>query len=177
MAGFSCLALFLSSLFWRMGDFGHSLIPGFSYAAGLAYPILSAWVGILLRARFNTGKWWIHAILLCLAIVLLYYYRHTAENWWWEYERLLCLAIAIFGYLIPPKELEKMSQNYGWNDLVLAAISAFSYAAIAVVKQRILWGPVMPEHPDMEALVEYLLVNTEPLLVFVAVYFASAFSS
>lgn len=176
LSGFSCLVLFLNSLFWRMGDTGHSLVPGFSYAAGLAYPILSAWVGILLRAKFNTSKWWIRGIVLCSALVLVFFYRQTMENWSWEYESLLCLSLVLFGYLNPSKELEKMSDNQGWNDLVLAVISIFCYTAIAVVRQRILWGQVIPEHTDMEKLLECLLGNTEPLLAFVAVYFVIHFS-
>ena len=57
-----------------------------------------------------------------------------------------------------------------------AAITAFCYTAMTTVKDRLLWGPIIPEHPDMELMMETILVNAEPLMVFIMTYFVVQFS-
>lgn len=176
LAGLACLVLLLSALFWRMGDDGHSLVPGFHYLTGIAYPALAAWVGILLRSRFNTGKWWVHIPLLILASAFVAIYIILRAKPWWDARLYLCLAMIIIGYLVPPRELDGQSENWGWNDLALLLITSFCYTAISIVKYRFQWGTIVPEHPDMEELMERLLVATEPLMVFTVVYFFVRFS-
>lgn len=172
MAGLASLVLLLSTLFWRMGYDGRSLVPGFHYLTGLAYPTLAAWVGILLRSRFNTGKWWAHVPLLILAGAFITIYILLRAKLWWDARLYLCLAMIIIGYLVPPRELERLSENGGGNDLALLLITSFCYTAISVIKYRFQWGTIAPEHPDMEELIERLLVATEPLMVFTAVFFS-----
>ena len=176
MAGCSCLVMVLSMLFFRLGEGNKSILPGFAFIAGLGYFVLSAWVGILCR-RLDHGKWWVHAILLVIAIVCVYFYRHSIDNWWWNYARLLCLAMAVFGYLIPPGYLEEKSSKSGWNELILASMAAFCYAVISIAKHRLLRNDVMtPRYADMQNLIEILMVNAEPLMAIIAVYFVIGFS-
>lgn len=176
MAGLACLVLLLSTLFWRMGDDGQSLVPGFHYLVGIAYPALAAWVGILIRSRFKPGKWWTHVPLLILAVTFITIYIILRAKPWWEVRLYLCLAMIIIGYLIPPRELESLSENGGGNDFALLLITSFCFTAISVVKYRFQWGTIVPDHPDMEELLERLLVVTEPLMVFMVVYFSVRFS-
>lgn len=64
----------------------------------------------------------------------------------------------------------------GLVSIIMASLSAFCYTTIATVKARLLWAPVIPEHPDMELMLETILVNAEPFMAFIAIYFAAQFS-
>ena len=68
------------------------------------------------------------------------------------------------GYLITPADLTLETQKKGWGSLSLLLFTVFSYTAVVVVKQRLLWGNLMLEHTDMEQLLEALTTVTEPLL-------------
>ena len=101
-------------------------------------------------------------------------HRHYAENW--GYADALYLSMAGIGFLIPPKILLSSSQNRGWLSLVMILLSVFCYTTLTTVKDRLLWGPVIPEHPDMELMMETILVNAEPLMVIIAIYFIAQFA-
>lgn len=53
---------------------------------------------------------------------------------------------------------------------------AFCYTAFTTVKDRLLWGPIVPEHPDMELMMDTILVNAEPLMVIITIYFVGQFA-
>jgi len=55
-------------------------------------------------------------------------------------------------------------------------LSVFCYTAVSVAKQRLQWGDLMPEHQDMEKLLEALLWVAEPLLGLISAYFVIQFS-
>ncbi len=55
-------------------------------------------------------------------------------------------------------------------------LSVFCYTALTTVKDRLLWGPIIPEHPDMELMMETILVNAEPLMVIIVTYFVAQFA-
>ena len=55
-------------------------------------------------------------------------------------------------------------------------LSVFCYTAQTTVKNRLLWGAVIPEHPDMEIMMETILVNAEPLMVIITTYFVAQFA-
>ena len=80
------------------------------------------------------------------------------------------------GYLITPADLTLETQKKGWGSLSLVLFSVFSYTAVAVVKQRLSWGNLMPEHTDMEQLLEALVTVTEPLLCILSAYLILHFS-
>ena len=151
-----------------------SVFPGFRIMCGLCFPILYFWVGTLLRTKIMNPKWWFQLLLAGVAIFCLYRYRHFAENW--GYADALYIATALIGFLIPPKTILSASQNKGWISLVLIALCAFCYTTLTTVKDRLLWGPIVPEHPDMELMMETILVNAEPLMVIITIYFVTQFA-
>lgn len=151
-----------------------SIFPGFSVMAGLCCPILCFWIGLLVRRWLRNPKWWVQLIVLGVAVMSLYYYRHFAENT--RYLPALYLALVCLGYLIPPKALLSSTRNKGWISLAMVAVSAFCYTAMTTVRNRLLLGPMIPSHPDMEGMMETVLVNAEPLMVIVVIYFVTQFA-
>ena len=154
----------------------HALIPGFKFMAGLCYPILYFWVGLLLRTWKKNPKWWVQLIIFGISMYCLYFYRHFAENRWW-YTGYLVITMAGLGFLVPPRVYVSFRHNKGWITALLLLASIFCYTTISTVKDRLLWGPLMkPEFSDMERMLEYILVNAEPLMAIVVTYFVVQFA-
>ena len=177
MAGAACLVLLFNFLLTRMGTWERPMVPGFHYLTGLCYPILAAWVGILLRNRFRTPHWAVQIILFVAAGAGIWFYAQSEHNWWWPLRRWLCLSVVALGYLLPPSELDSASERRGWHYLALALMAVFCYAATSLTQQRLLSGSVMdPENFEMERLLETVLAWAEPLLTVIATYLVTLFS-
>lgn len=175
IGGAICSVLMANNIIGRMSDWNQpSVFPGFRIMCGLCFPILYFWVGTLLRSWIKDPKWWFKILIAGASIYSMYVYRHYAENW--GYADALYLSMAGIGYLIPPKVLYSSSQNKGGLSLMMILLSAFCYTALTTVKDRLLWGPVIPEHPDMELMMETILVNAEPLMVIITTYFVAQFA-
>lgn len=175
IGGAVCAVMMANHFINQMSFYGQpSAVPGFRILSYLCYPLLYYWVGMLLRAWKKDPKWWIQVIVAGISLYCFYRYRHFAENW--HYTSYLFFTMAGIGYLIPPKVYQNSSNNKGWISLVMAAITAFCYTAMTTVKDRLLWGPIIPEHPDMELMMETILVNAEPLMVFIMTYSVVQFS-
>ena len=175
IGGAICSVQMANSIIARLSDWDEpSVFPGFGIMCGVCFPILYFWVGTLLRAWIKDPKWWLQVIVAGLTIYGLYFYRHYAENW--GYADALYLSMAGIGFLIPPKILLSSTQNRGWISLGMILLSVFCYTALTTVKDRLLWGPIIPEHPDMELMMETILVNAEPLMVIIVTYFVAQFA-
>lgn len=174
IGGALCAVLMMNNILGLMSNGSESSVfPGFGVMAGLCYPILYCWVGMLLRFWKQNPKWWIQLIILGISIFCLYRYWHAADNW--RFVGFLYFAMAGIGYLIPTKALVDSSRNRGWISLIMIAITAFCYTALTTAKNRLLWGRLMPEHEDMELMLETLLVIAEPLMLMVVAYFVGQF--
>ena len=101
------------------------------------------------------------------------YFQKSADQ---GYADALYLSMAGMGFLIPPKTLLSSSQNRGWISLAMILLSLFCYTALTTAKDRLLWGPIIPEHPDMELMMETILVNAEPLMIIISIYFVAQFA-
>ena len=175
IGGTVCSLMMANSILGRMSDWNEpSVFPGFRMMCGLCFPILCFWVGLLLRTWIKDPKWWLQTLLVGVAIFCLYRYGHFTENW--GYSDVLYVSMAVTGFLIPPKTILSASQNKGWISLVLIALCAFCYTALTTVKNRLLWGPLIPEHPDMEWMMEQIMVSAEPLMAMITIYFVAQFS-
>ena len=166
IGGAICTVLMANNIIGRMSDWDQpSVFPGFRIMCGLCFPILYFWVGTLLRSWIKDPKWWFKILIAGASIYSMYFYRHYAENW--GYADALYLSMAGIGYLIPPKILYSSSQNKGWLSLMMILLSVFCYTALTTV---------IPEHPDMELMMETILVNAEPLMVIITTYFVAQFA-
>jgi hypothetical protein len=175
IGGAVCAVMMANHFINQMSYYGQpSVVPGFRIMSYLCYPLLYYWAGMLLRAWKKDPEWWIQVIVAGVSLYCLYRYRHFAENW--HYNSYLFFTMAGIGYLVPPGVYLGSSHNRGWISLLMAAMTAFCYTALATVKERLLWGPIIPGHPDMELMMETLLVNAEPLMVFIMTYFVMQFS-
>lgn len=153
---------------------GYAIFSRFRFMAGLCYPILYFWIGLLLRARKQNPKWWVQLIVLCLSLFCLYYYRHFAQTY--KFFGFLYFASTGFGFLAPSKVFVQAKHYNGWLSLIMIILAVFCYTVIEFVKSRLLWGPIIPNHPDMEVIMELLLVNAEPLMVLITIYFVTQFA-
>lgn len=175
IGGGICVLLMANSIFGKMSNGDEpSLIPGLSTMVGLCFLILCFWAGMLLRTIILNPKLWQKILLAGIALLCLYGYRHASEDW--GYADALYASMAMIGFLIPPQTLLSASRNKGWISLILLAVSAFCYTALVTVEDRLLWKAVIPEHPDMELMLEKILINAEPFMVIVVTYFAVQFA-
>lgn len=178
MAGCACLAMVVNHLAISFSPYSlESAIPGWSFMASLANPVLFAWVGLLLRRRSGTPRKWLPAAVAVLVLFLLGMYHHyLGSRGWWERFPFLFLASLGLGYLVPPSMISEAGRRKGAEYLVLLICSVFSYTACAVVSGRIQWGGMPPELHEMTDLMVSLMDIAEPLLAVIVLYFAVMFS-
>lgn len=114
---------------------GTHVIPGFRAMAGLCYPLLYCWLGVLLRAWKPEPKWWIQLLVAGMSMFCIYRYLCLDEGK--RFIVFLYLAMTGIGYLVPQMALENSSRNKGWISLIMVALSAFCYTTLAVAMQRL----------------------------------------
>ena len=174
ICGAVCLVRVIAHYLFQFSDWNNPAIPGSDSMAGLCYPVLFAWAGLLLRQWLPMPKWWVKLLITVICAYCLFrYFDWNAEYW---YAAHLYIVMAGVGYLISPTDLSLENQKKGWSSLSLVLFSVFSFTAVAVIKRRLLWGDLMPEHTDMEQLLEALVRITEPLLCIISAWFIQHFS-
>ena len=176
LCGISCTLFVIYHLLNRVLPYEEfPAIPGFGHTLGLCWGALFLWAGMLLRRRLPSLRWWVQLPVLALAMFCLYKYRHDV---WITYRSLPYLYLSVFGagFLVPPEAADREGERSGWLDLALLFVSAFCYTAVSVVQGRFQsTSPFMPQFKDMERLLVWLMNNTMPLVLFIAMYFAVRF--
>ena len=174
ICGGVCLVRAITHFMLKSSDWSEPAIPGLVFMSDLCYPLLFTWIGLLLRGWKPESKWWVQLAVLLIAIYgLCRYCDWTAD--YWHIVHLDFVMIAL-GYLIPPESLKLEGEKTGWLSLIMLMLSVFCYTAVSVAKQRLQWGDLMPEHQDMEKLLEALLWVAESLLGLISAYFVIQFS-
>lgn len=174
ICGGVCLVRAITHFMLKSSDWSEPAIPGLVFMSDLCYPLLFTWLGLLLRGWKPESKWWVQLTVSLIAIYGLFRYCDwTADHWHIVH---LDFAMVALGYLIPPESLKLEGKKTGWLSLIMLMLSVFCYTAVSVVKQRLQWGDLMPEHQDMEELLEALLWVAEPLLGLISAYFVIQFS-
>ena len=162
LAGASCTGIWLSgSKAWFVG--------------GLAYSVLCLWIGLLLSSVRKKDRWWLTVMIALATLWCLYKARHYENPYWGHYPYHQLMLIGA-GMLWPRQWLERSGKDKGWEALVMLLLTIFCYTALFVVRSRLLWGGMMPEHRDMQVLMRDLLRNTEPLMTLLVGYFAVGFA-
>ena len=174
ICGGVCLVRAITHFMLKYSDWSEPAIPGLVFMSDLCYPLLFTWIGLLLRGWKPESKWWVQLAVLLIAIYgLCRYCDWTAD--YWHIVHLDFVMIAL-GYLIPPESLKLEGEKTGWLSLIMLMLSVFCYTAVSVAKQRLQWGDLMPDHQDMEKLLEALLWVAEPLLGLISAYIVIQFS-
>ncbi len=177
MAGTVCLVIILNSLFWHFGSGGHSLVPGFSFAAGLATPVLCAWLGITIKQWKGKENLWVIIPLDIIGLALLCTIATDPNFFTYDKCARECLAMIILGYIIPEKLLETFSEKEMLvPSIILCTASILIYTCITVVRTRMAIYPIVDGYADMKELSFTLLQISESVSAFVAVYFVIAVS-
>ena len=177
MCGTACTLFVINHLlYWVLPYESLPAIPGFGHMLGLCWGARFFWAGMLLRRRWPSLRCGIKLPVLALALFCLYKYRHDV---WSTYRSLPYLYLSVFGagFLVPPVALDREGGRSGWLNLALLFVSVFCYTAVSVVQGRFQsTSAFMPQFKDMERLLLWLMNTTEPMLLFVSLYFAVRFS-
>lgn len=180
MAGTACMVVILNLVLYHLGNEGHSLLPGFSFTAGLATPVLCTWLGIMLKYWKGDEMHWLIVLLSIIGLTIICFLA-TDANFFSPNKNLMeCLAMVIMGYIIPEKHLEALSKKEMRIPSILLCVSSLLiYTCIAVARNRIYLIPSVMEYADMKDLALSLLLIGETVTAYVAVYsiIAAAFSS
>jgi len=177
MAGTACLVIILNTLFWHFGSEGHSLVPGFSFAAGLATPVLCAWLGISIKQWKGADSLWVIIPLGIIGLALLCAVAADPDFFTFDKSVRECLAMIILGYIIPEKLLETFSEKEMLvPSILLCMASILIYTCIALVRTRMALYPIVDGYADMKELSLTLLQISEAVSAFVAVFFVIAVS-
>jgi len=174
ICGGVCLVRSITHYMLKSSDWSEPTIPGLVFMSDLCYPLLFTWIGLLLRGWKPESKWWIQLTVSLIAIYGLFRYCDWTADYWHIVH--LDFAMIALGYLIPPKSLKLEGEKTGWLSLIMLMLSVFCYTAVSVAKQRLQWGDLMPEHQDIEKLLEALLWVAEPLIGLISAYFVIQFS-
>lgn len=177
MAGTACVVVILNILFWRFGSDGHSLVPGFRFAARLATPVLCAWLGITIKQWKGTESLWVIVPLAIVGLALLC--AVAADPSFFSFDKCVreCLAMIILGYIIPKKHLETFSKKELLiPSILLCAGAILIYACIVAVRTRVFVYPTIDGYADMKDLFLSLLQIGEAIAAIVSVYFVIAVS-
>lgn len=155
------------------------LIPGIGALTGLCSPILCFWAGVLLRVWYPHPRRWMEALFAVASVFMLGCYldvQYQEPTFMSQFHPGMPLAMMGAGFLLLPGIESRKTHEQGWIYLFMLALSAFCYTAIAVVKDRMLLGRLMPEHLDMELLIKHLLLLAEPLLALLTACLAGQFA-
>lgn len=171
MAGVACTGIWLNQILaWC--DYP---IPGIAYVFGLGYALLSLWAGLLVSSKMKKRRCWVTVMIALATLWFLYKALHDENPYWGHYLYCQMMLIGV-GMLWPRQWLERGGKDKGWETLVMLLLTTFCYTALFVVRRRLLWGGMMPEHRDMQVLMRDLLRNTEPLMTLLVGYFAVGFA-
>jgi hypothetical protein len=177
MAGTACMVVILNNVLWHLGSEGHSLLPGFGFAAGLATPVLCTWLGIILKHWRGIEK--LRLIILLSIIGLALLCAISTQTYYFTPNKCLmeCLAMTIMGYIIPENHLKALTNKGMITSRVLLCVSSLLiYTCIAVARNRIFLFLSVWEYADMTDLTLSLLQIAETVSAFAAVYFITAVS-
>lgn len=176
LTGGTCMVILVNLLVSHASNYDQPLVPGWPNLSGLGIPMLSFWLGLLLRRKSRPRPWLLTAVILSV-LLCLYGYLHELD-FRWKSLTFLYLAAAGAGYLAPPRLASDAGKTDGWVFLVLLLLSAFCFTAMAVVLGRLRWilGSYLPEHQEMVRLMTALVQSAEPFIMVIFLYFSLMFS-
>ena len=170
MAGTACAVMMLN----HINNLFDRPIPGLNPVGELAQFILFLWVGLLIGSRMKPRRW-LTGLIALVTLYLLYLSRHY-DYYWQALLPALHLTMLGVGILWPKRMLGHASEEKGWESLPFLLATVFCFTACSVVRDRLLHNAMMPEHRDMEQLMQDLMRNVVPLTAILAGCFAVRFS-
>lgn len=173
LAGGACLVLVLGRLF--SSYVGIVPVPGLWLVTQLAVPMLCLWCGMLVHDRIGRPKPWLPVLVGLLAAGTLAGQMAGTVSYSLR-ELLFILFHFLLGILLPWDHLRENGDKAGAKSALLCLLTAFVYAALRLVQQRLDGGVMKPENADMEALFKNVLRIVQPLASVLPLLFASEFA-
>ena len=173
LAGTVSLICVLNLFFWQLGVNEQSLVPGFSFMTGLVAPVLSAWLGTLVRHFLGESKLWLSILLGLFAFYCFFRFITYPDGFTLINQSRLNAAMIIMGYLIPTKQLDYfVSQDRLIPSVLIFLAAVLCYTCVEVTDGRLFNYPFPTENKDMHELIRLLLQIAEGTTAAIAVYFA-----
>lgn len=174
LAGGACLVLVLGRLFSSYA--GIAPVPGLWLVTQLAIPMLCLWCGMLVHFRIGQPKPWLPVLVGLLAAGALAG-RMVGTGFSYILRELLFLLFHfLLGVLLPWDHIRENGDRVGGKSALLCLLTAFVYAALRLVQQRLDGGVMKPENADMEELFKNVLRIAQPLASVLPLLFASEFA-
>lgn len=174
LAGTACVVAVVAHFFSPFVDDPIVYFRGIWTLSPLANLTFCVVAGLLLRFKFKNPKWWVQIIIGIIALVSLYFYRHTIMNIWRQGECFRITVIAL-AYLLPIEKLKDSMDRDGWKSAILFLLTTLAYCTLNLIDQR-LGYTMKPEHEDLEALLMEVLTNVIPFASLPPLYFAIEFA-
>lgn len=175
IAGGACIVPVLARIF---NPYGWLPVRGVWLASMPAIPLLCLWCGMLLHYRAGgKARVWLQAAAGLVAAYMFYLSRRTVHAPGMGEVASTYLFAFFLGVVLPWDHLRENGDRPGAKSAVLCALTALTYAALFVVWQRLIIGPVMvTEYDDMRQFLLILATNMLPLAVVPPILFAVEFA-
>lgn len=176
LAGSTSLVMALARIFSPYG--GLLPIRGFWLVRSLVAPVLCLWCGMLVRSCLQgKARTWGTIVAGLLAAVMLYFSRLTVDSAGMGGAAANFLLAFFLGLALPWDHIRENGDHVGAKSAVLCVLTALGYAALQVVWQRLVIGPVMiPECEDMREFLLVVVTNILPLAMIPPIVLAVEFA-
>jgi len=165
LAGGACLIVILTSVFSPFSG----LVPvrGAWLPRLFVTPLLCLWCGMLVHYRIGgKARIWVRVLAAALAVVMFYFSRHTVNGPGLSGAAANFLLSFFLGAALPWDHIRENGDRAGAKSAVLCTLAALGYAALYVVWDRLIIGPVMsPKYDDMRQFLLVLTTNIFPLAI------------
>lgn len=150
---------------------------GWHYILGYGYPILCFWIGLILGSCIKKSRWWVNLLILCVTLIGLIGYRQVMDHGYqFVHTATMFLLFAGSGFLFPSGEVRREGTCKGAGYLLFLSSLVFCQVSVSVIHSRLTSGMLIPEHQDMERLMENLSGDAELLLLLMMLYGLVLFS-
>lgn len=176
LAGGTSLVMLLARIFSPYYD----LLPirGSWLIRLLVVPVLCLWCGMLVRYCLQgKARTWGTVVAGLLAAVMLYFSRLTVNSAGMSGAAANFLLAFFLGLALPWDHIRENGDHVGVKSAVLCVLTALGYAALQVVWQRLIIGPVMvPKCEDMREFLLVVVTNILPLAMIPPILLAVEFA-
>ena len=156
----------------------HGALPirGFYLLNGLVIPMLSFWVGMLVRFCAGKPKWWGLLIVSIAMIASFIVCLFVPSMPYWLNERFQWYGTLLLGILLPWEYLWEKRDNCGIKSIVLFLLSALAFCALDLVHDRMEVIKLPAPYEDLGILLCSVSKYISPFVLLLPVFFAAEFS-
>lgn len=173
LAGGACLLMIAGQVFSPHEGLH---IRGFYLLNRIVVPLLSLWVGMLIRFCAGKPKWW-GIIIVSIAMIASYIVcLFVPSTPYWLSERFQWYGILLLGILLPWEYLWENRDKSGIKSIVLFLLSTLAFCALDLVHDRMEVIKLPAPYEDLGTLLCSVSKLIAPIVLLLPVFFAAEFS-